>query len=182
MNNDEIKEDYGLNARQLAFAENYACWGNATKAAKAAGYSEKTAYSQGWELLRKPEIIAAIADIKLKHRVAEPKKEDLIEMYKRVLLCDPLDFNDFNGAARPLSEIDPRDRMLIEVELKPTKQGVITTYKLAITKTVAAEKLSALLGWSKNEIDIRFMNLSEEELDREIEEAHKKLKGGTDGN
>lgn len=51
----------GLTTKQRAFVEAYlACGFNATEAAKRAGYSEKTAYSIGWENLRKPEIGAAI--------------------------------------------------------------------------------------------------------------------------
>lgn len=49
-----------LTPKRQRFVEEYcACW-NATKAAIRAGYSEKTAYSIGHELLRKPEILAAI--------------------------------------------------------------------------------------------------------------------------
>ena len=47
-----------LNARQQAFVEAYA--GNATAAALAAGYSEKTARSQGQRLLTKDDIKDAI--------------------------------------------------------------------------------------------------------------------------
>lgn len=47
-----------LNARQQAFVEAYA--GNATAAALAAGYSEKTARSQGQRLLTKNDIKDAI--------------------------------------------------------------------------------------------------------------------------
>lgn len=47
--------------KQRAFIDHYLkCW-NATEAAKQAGYSEKTAYSIGWENLRKPEIAEAIS-------------------------------------------------------------------------------------------------------------------------
>lgn len=49
-----------LNQRQLIFCEEYIKTNNATKAAKAAGYSEKTAYSIGNENLKKPEISAYI--------------------------------------------------------------------------------------------------------------------------
>ncbi len=49
-----------LTAKQEAFINEYLkCW-NATKAALAAGYSEKTAYSIGHENLKKPEISAVI--------------------------------------------------------------------------------------------------------------------------
>lgn len=50
-----------LNPRQQAFADYYIECGNATEAAKRAGYSEKTAYSVGNENLRKPEISSYIA-------------------------------------------------------------------------------------------------------------------------
>lgn len=45
-----------LNQRQLIFCEEYIKTNNATKAAIAAGYSEKTAYCIGHENLKKPEI------------------------------------------------------------------------------------------------------------------------------
>lgn len=46
--------------KQKRFCEEYLKHFNATKAAKDAGYSEKTAYAIGWENLRKPEIRAYI--------------------------------------------------------------------------------------------------------------------------
>lgn len=54
--------DRGLNAKQTAFVAAYLgdARGNATEAARIAGYSERTAYSQGHDLLKKPEIQAAI--------------------------------------------------------------------------------------------------------------------------
>ena len=47
-----------LNQKQLTFCEEYIKTNNATKAAIAAGYSEKTAYVIGAENLRKPNISA----------------------------------------------------------------------------------------------------------------------------
>ena len=49
-----------LNAKQRAFVAAYA--GNATEAARAAGYSEKTARVQGSQLLTNPAIVAAIRE------------------------------------------------------------------------------------------------------------------------
>lgn len=49
----------GLTAKQQAFVEAYD--GNATQAALKAGYSPKTAYSQGQRLLKNVEVKAAIA-------------------------------------------------------------------------------------------------------------------------
>jgi len=45
-----------LSPRQKIFCESYAETGNATEAAKAAGYSPKTAYSQGQRLLKNVEV------------------------------------------------------------------------------------------------------------------------------
>ena len=49
-----------MNRKQRIFVEEYLQTWNASEAARRAGYSEKTAYSIGWELLRKPEIAEAI--------------------------------------------------------------------------------------------------------------------------
>jgi len=50
----------GLNHRQRRFVQEYLIDLNATQAAIRAGYSADTAYSIGWENLRKPEIEKAV--------------------------------------------------------------------------------------------------------------------------
>jgi len=52
----------GLNAGQNRFVIEYCVDYNATQAAKRAGYSEKTSYAQGHELLKHPEVQAAIKE------------------------------------------------------------------------------------------------------------------------
>jgi phage terminase small subunit len=55
-----MSEETKLTRKQLVFVAEYLkCW-NASEAARRAGYSERSAYSQGWENLRKPEIQALI--------------------------------------------------------------------------------------------------------------------------
>lgn len=61
-----------LTLLQQKFADFYIELGNATQAAKNAGYSEKTAYSIGNENLKKPEIKAYIAE-----RLAQIEKESI---------------------------------------------------------------------------------------------------------
>jgi phage terminase small subunit len=57
---DEMTDEIKLTRKQQVFIDEYLkCW-NAAEAARLAGYSERSAYSQGWENLRKPEIAAAI--------------------------------------------------------------------------------------------------------------------------
>ena len=53
-------KDRGLTPKQAAFIDAYIETGNATEAARRAGYSEKTATVTGAENLRKPYIKAAI--------------------------------------------------------------------------------------------------------------------------
>lgn len=49
-----------MNQKQELFVHEYLLDGNATRAAQAAGYSQRTAYSIGQENLKKPEIRQAI--------------------------------------------------------------------------------------------------------------------------
>jgi phage terminase small subunit len=49
-----------LTRKQQVFVDEYLRCFNAAEAARRAGYSERSAYSQGWENLRKPEIQALI--------------------------------------------------------------------------------------------------------------------------
>ena len=51
-----------LTPKQKAFSDYYIECGNATEAAKRAGYSEKTAYRTGADNIKKPQIIDYIAE------------------------------------------------------------------------------------------------------------------------
>lgn len=51
-----------LTPKQKAFADYYIECGNATEAAKRAGYKEKSAYATGSENMRKPQIIEYIEE------------------------------------------------------------------------------------------------------------------------
>lgn len=55
-----------MNARQQAFVVAYSSSGNATESAIKAGYSKKTAYSNGQRLLKKAEIASALAELTAK--------------------------------------------------------------------------------------------------------------------
>lgn len=75
-----------LTQKHQAFADYYIETGNATESAKKAGYSEKTAYSQGSRLLKDAEISAYIADRmgeQAKKRVADAN--EVIEFFTAVM-------------------------------------------------------------------------------------------------
>ena len=73
-----------LTARQRAFVEAYA--GNATEAAVKAGYSEKSAYSQGQRLLKHAEIIRAIKERETERlRPAIASREERQRFWTRIM-------------------------------------------------------------------------------------------------
>lgn len=81
-----------LNAKQAAFVREYLIDFNATQAAARAGYSSKTAGSQAHDLLKKPEIQAALKDGQA--RLAE-KTETEAEWVRRRLKEEADDFTEF---------------------------------------------------------------------------------------
>lgn len=63
-----------INAKQERFCLEYTKDLNATQAAKRAGYSEKTAYSTGSEILKKPEIKARVEQL-----LSERSKKNMVD-------------------------------------------------------------------------------------------------------
>lgn len=66
-----------LSPRQIAFARNYAMSGCAAKAARAAGYSERTAKSQGARLLTNANLLAVVRserkEVEAKHKISKER-------------------------------------------------------------------------------------------------------------
>ena len=73
-----------MNERQRKFAEYYAAEPNATAAAVAAGYSQKTAYSQGQRLLKNVEVSKRIRE--LQDEAAESRIASITQI--KALWCD----------------------------------------------------------------------------------------------
>ncbi|MDE7016773.1 MAG: terminase small subunit [Lachnospiraceae bacterium] len=75
-----------LTPKQKAFADNYIISGNATDAAKKAGYKEKAAYAIGAENLRKPQIMEYIQN---RTAPAEQKRiatgDEVMQFFTRVM-------------------------------------------------------------------------------------------------
>ena len=67
-----------MNDKQKEFCEYYAECLNATEAAKKAGYSSKTAYSQGNRMLKNAEIVKYIKE--LQERAASIRIADITEV------------------------------------------------------------------------------------------------------
>lgn len=75
-----------LTIKQKRFADEYIITGNATEAAKRAGYSEKSAYSTGQENLKKPVIKSYIDDRMAQLEDATIAKETEVLQYLTAVL------------------------------------------------------------------------------------------------
>lgn len=84
-NNRVIGKKDGLTAKQRRFVEFYVQTGNATEAAKQAGYSEKTAYRTGADNIRKPQIQKAIQKL-----VAEEGEKRVVQAHETLELLSSI--------------------------------------------------------------------------------------------
>lgn len=100
------KPKLSLNPKQRAFCLQYLVDFNATQSAIRAGYSKKTAYSIGWELLKKPEIQDFIN--KTKERTSnklEITRERTMREIGRIAFQDSKQFFDSEGNILPIHEM-----------------------------------------------------------------------------
>jgi phage terminase small subunit len=125
-----------VNKRQRDFAEYYIQCGNATEAAKKAGYSARTAYSVGSENLRKPEISDYIAG-----RMEELRKKQIATSDEVVIFfTSVLRGQEMNGEIPAV-----RDRMLAGRELlkrfdaAATEPGMIKKEDDPLTRALREE-------------------------------------------
>lgn len=99
----KISDEVQLTEKQRIFIMEYMRDFNATRAAIAAGYSKKTAYSIGWENLRKPEIRAEIE--RLKGDMAGSLGLDIqrvIMEYMKIAFTDITDLLEFGQKEVPV--------------------------------------------------------------------------------
>ena len=105
-----------FNAKQMAFMRSYVVNQNATQAAIEAGYSKKTAYSQGQRLLKKVEVKSMIDSVIAK--VAERQQvraEEVIAHTKYIGLSNMFDYILYDDDGHPyfdLKKIEKRDFMV----------------------------------------------------------------------
>lgn len=103
----DFKQERKLNLKQCRFVQEYLIDLNATQAAIRAGYSEKTAYSQGQRLLKNVEIALAIKNaMDLRANSVQITAERVLLEVARLAMYDPRKF--FSNAGEPLGihEID----------------------------------------------------------------------------
>lgn len=160
-------EPKALNAQQELFCRQYVIDFNATQAAIRAGYSQKTAYAIGCELLKKPHIQAFIRTITAPvAKRLEITQERVLEEYAKIAFANVGDFikvdpNTGLGHIN-LADIDKADLSVLSqfevIELPPFKtvengeeisREVIKVKIKTWDKVAALDRLRDRLGMNK---------------------------------
>ncbi|QBF27167.1 terminase small subunit [Pseudomonas tructae] len=158
-----------LTAKQQRFVVEYLVDLNATQAAIRAGYAPARAREQAYQLMKKPEIKAAI-ERALAER-AERLKADADYVLQRLLQIDQLDLADIHdddGKIMPIKQWPPIWRQMVkEVDMKTGKvkfHDKLRALEL-IGKHVSVNAFRERVEHSGN---INLTDLTDDELDRQI--------------
>lgn len=149
-----------MNAKQRRFCEEYLIDLNATAAAKRAGYSERTAYSQGHDLLKKPEIQDRIQSLQLERAASTGiTAERVLQELAKIGFSDVSDLLNLDGNAlsvRAPSEIPKDARKAIssvKVRKDANDESEIIEFKFW-DKLSALEKLGKHLGMWTDKLEL----------------------------
>ena len=147
-----------LSPKQARFVEEYLLDLNATQAAQRAGYSEKTAYSQGQRLLKHAEVQAAIQEAQQQRSERTQIDQDrVLREYGRLAFSDLRQVLQWNARKVELRDSEELDEdaaaTVAEVSQTVTKDGGTLRVKLH-SKTAALEALSRHLGLFDPQADV----------------------------
>ncbi len=107
-----------MRPKTLIFVEEYLIDRNATRAAKAAGYSERTAYSQGSRLLKKVEVQAAIQE---QLRQKTMTADEVLTRLTDIARFDVGDIEDGEGGVSlKLAKAKRKTHLLRKVKIRET--------------------------------------------------------------
>ncbi len=132
-----------MTPKKRLFAAEYARSLNATKAAMAAGYSKRTAYSQGHRLLKDVEVEAEV------QRLAQAKLEavgiDAEWLLRRLVDLDEADIRDLFAGGWRIREIeqmpDAARRLIASLEITERREG---RQPVRVTKIRFVDRLRVL--------------------------------------
>ena len=150
----------GLTEKQKRFVSEYLVDLNATQAAIRAGYSAKTAGSQAFDLLKKPEIQEAVqaGQKKLSERTGITQERVLAE-YAKIAFFDPKKMFNGDGTLKQIGELDDDVAAVIGgielVEIGGDGEAVGTVKKIKIIdKKGALDSVARHLGMFKDKVEL----------------------------
>ncbi len=156
-----------LSVRQQRFVQEYLRDGNAARAARDAGYTSDKSSNQGWKMLRRPAIAAAIAA----ERAALSAKlsvdaERVLGEYVRIGFADMRKIFDADGnLLHPRFMDDDTAAAIAEVEVSK-KAGGETLHKIKrVDKKGALDSLARALGLFRDKPDASDADNLAERLD-----------------
>lgn len=129
-----------LTEKQKRFVQEYLVDLNATQAAIRAGYSEKTAEQQGYQLLQKPSVQVEIQKAMKRREVRTQITQDrVLQEIACVAFASGADFAQVIGGGRIVQLVDTaelsREKRSAIAKIKETEHGI---------EVVAYDKISAL--------------------------------------
>ena len=143
-----------MNTRQSLFASNYASCLNATKAALDAGYSSKTAYSQGQRLLKNVEVQQVLSEEVARLREASGVTvERVVEEYRKLAFANTTDAIKVRGGWVYIEDTDDLtpDQQAAISEIRQTKEGVSVKFH---SKQAALDSLGKYLGIFTDKVQV----------------------------
>ena len=166
-----------LTDKQKRFCEEYVIDWNATRAAKAAGYSENTAAVQGSENLTKPNIQAYIEEIQqdLAKLAGVSALRNVLEL-KKVAYTNLADFKDGWMTEKKFDELtDDVKAALSEINYveRATEYGTETIVKFKVhDKIKAITEINKMLGFNSAEkVDVTTLGDKLQTINLEIIES-----------
>jgi phage terminase small subunit len=149
----------GLSEKEQIFVIEYMRDFNATRAAIVAGYSKRSAYTEGWRMLKKADIKAELKRMQAEMAGAvwlDVKR--VIEEYMKIAFADITDIAKFDAFTVQLRDHKTVDGAVIS-EVKQGKEGV--SIKLH-DKIRALKELEKYLGYLTEEDKLRIAKLRAE--------------------
>lgn len=152
-----------LSPKQERFVAEYLIDLNATQAAIRAGYSHKTAGSQAFDLLKKPEIQAAIdAARKRTADKLEITRERILAEYAKLAFVDPRRFYNEDGSLKAVTDLDDDTAAALsgieidEINAAPGSPPLGYSKKVKWhDKRAALDSIARLMGWNQDKLKLQ---------------------------
>jgi len=167
------KDILKLTAKQQRFCENYLIDLNATQAAIRAGYSKKTARSQGQRLLTNVDIQDQISNLQKEARkTTEITREEVLSTLAAIMRAKLPDYFK-DGKKMDLEKLTEGQKLALE-SIRVTK----SSFSVKLTSKIAAiERINAMLGFNEPlDIKMTYKKMPESQLNFIIEELVEKSK------
>lgn len=137
-----------LTEKQARFVAEYLVDLNATEAAKRAGYSEKTAYSIGFENLRKPDIQEAIAEaMDARAKRTGITQDRVLQELARIAFANGTDFAKIVSTPTVTTVVD--EEGCVQQAIRPVQR-----VELVDTERVDPEKRAAIASIKEGKLGI----------------------------